>query len=57
MDEARARRLTLIACILGSSIVFVDPTVVNLALPSLRACLRQSAEGYRRGVRQRARTS
>jgi hypothetical protein len=24
MDEARARRLTLIACILGSSIVFVD---------------------------------
>jgi hypothetical protein len=27
MDEARARRLTLIACILGSSIVFVDQTV------------------------------
>jgi EmrB/QacA subfamily drug resistance transporter len=36
MDEARARRLTLIACILGSSIVFVDQTVVNVALPSLR---------------------
>jgi MFS family permease len=35
MDEARARRLALIACILGSSIVFVDQTVVNLALPSL----------------------
>jgi EmrB/QacA subfamily drug resistance transporter len=39
MDEARARRLTLIACILGSSIVFVDQTVVNVALPSLRADL------------------
>jgi EmrB/QacA subfamily drug resistance transporter len=36
MDEARAKRLTLIACILGSSIVFVDQTVVNVALPSLR---------------------
>jgi EmrB/QacA subfamily drug resistance transporter len=36
MDEARARRLTLIACILGSSVVFVDQTVVNVALPSLR---------------------
>jgi predicted MFS family arabinose efflux permease len=36
MDEARARRLTLIACILGSSIVVVDQTVVNIALPSLR---------------------
>jgi len=39
MDEARARRLTLIACILGSSIVFVDQTVVNVALPALRADL------------------
>jgi EmrB/QacA subfamily drug resistance transporter len=36
MDETRATRLTLIACILGSSIVFVDQTVVNVALPSLR---------------------
>lgn len=35
MDEARAKRLTLIACILGSSIVFVDQTVVNVALPAL----------------------
>jgi len=32
----RAKRLTLIACILGSAIVFVDQTVVNVALPSLR---------------------
>ncbi|HEY0345359.1 MAG TPA: MFS transporter [Solirubrobacteraceae bacterium] len=27
------------ACVLGSSIVFVDQTVVNIALPSLRADL------------------
>jgi EmrB/QacA subfamily drug resistance transporter len=39
MDEARAKRLTLIACILGSAIVFVDQTVVNVALPALRADL------------------
>jgi EmrB/QacA subfamily drug resistance transporter len=45
MDEARARRLTLIACILGSSIVFVDQTVVNLALPSLRADLDATLAG------------
>lgn len=36
MDDARTRRLTLIACILGSAIVFVDATVVNVALPALR---------------------
>lgn len=42
MDEARAKRLTLIACILGSGIVFVDQTVVNLALPALREDLRAS---------------
>ncbi|HEV2775300.1 MAG TPA: MFS transporter, partial [Solirubrobacteraceae bacterium] len=39
MDEARAKRLTLIACILGSAIVFVDQTVVNVALPALRTDL------------------
>ncbi|MFP5363667.1 MAG: DHA2 family efflux MFS transporter permease subunit [Thermoleophilia bacterium] len=39
MDEARARRLTLIACILGSAVVFVDGTVVNVALPALRVDL------------------
>ena len=42
MDDARAKRLTLIACILGSSVVFVDGTVVNVALPALRADLRAS---------------
>ena len=31
-----ARRLTLVACILASSIVFVDGTVVNVALPSIQ---------------------
>ncbi|MGI9098565.1 MAG: MFS transporter [Solirubrobacteraceae bacterium] len=36
MDEARTKRLTLVACILGSAIVFVDQTVVNVALPALR---------------------
>jgi EmrB/QacA subfamily drug resistance transporter len=36
VDDARAKRLTLIACILGSAVVFVDQTVVNLALPALR---------------------
>jgi EmrB/QacA subfamily drug resistance transporter len=36
MDESRVKRLTLIACILGSAIVFVDGTVVNVALPALR---------------------
>ncbi len=34
--DARAKRLTLLACILGSAIVFVDGTVVNVALPALR---------------------
>jgi EmrB/QacA subfamily drug resistance transporter len=45
MDEARAKRLTLIACILGSAIVFVDQTVVNVALPALRDDLDASLAG------------
>jgi EmrB/QacA subfamily drug resistance transporter len=36
---ARQKRLTLLACILGSSIVFIDGTVVNVALPAIRADL------------------
>jgi EmrB/QacA subfamily drug resistance transporter len=32
----RSKRLTLIAAILGSSIVFIDGTVVNVALPPIR---------------------
>jgi EmrB/QacA subfamily drug resistance transporter len=33
---AASRRLTLIAAILGSSIVFIDGTVINVALPSIQ---------------------
>ena len=33
---AASTRLTLIAAILGSSIVFIDSTVVNVALPSIQ---------------------
>ncbi|HET9094960.1 MAG TPA: MFS transporter [Solirubrobacteraceae bacterium] len=35
----RAQRLTLIACILGSSAAFLDATIVNVALPAIRASL------------------
>ncbi|HEX3873506.1 MAG TPA: DHA2 family efflux MFS transporter permease subunit [Solirubrobacteraceae bacterium] len=35
-------RLVLIACVLGSAVVFVDSTVVNIALPALRSGLRAS---------------
>jgi len=34
--EARTARLALLAAILGSSIVFVDSTVVNVALPAIQ---------------------
>ena len=33
------KRLTLAACILGSTIVFVDSTVVNVALPAIQSDL------------------
>ena len=36
MPDPRAKRLTLIACILGSAVVFVDGTVVNVAIPAIR---------------------
>ena len=39
MAGSREKRLTLIACILGTGIVFLDGTVVNIALPALRADL------------------
>ena len=41
MDDASrsARRWTLVATILGSSLTFIDGTVVNVALPSLQADL------------------
>jgi EmrB/QacA subfamily drug resistance transporter len=36
MADARTKRLTLLAAILGSAVVFLDGTVVNVALPSIR---------------------
>jgi EmrB/QacA subfamily drug resistance transporter len=36
MQDARTRRITLVACIVGSGIVFLDSTVVNVALPAIR---------------------
>ena len=34
--DARTKRLTLIACVLGTAVVFLDGTVVNVALPAIR---------------------
>ncbi len=36
LNEGTRKRLTLVACILGSTIVFVDSTVVNVALPAVQ---------------------
>ena len=36
MSEGRRKRLTLIATILGSQVVFLDATVVNVALPAIQ---------------------
>src|SRR4051812_1742688 len=36
MASDRSKRLTLIAAILGSGVVFLDGTVVNVALPAIR---------------------
>ena len=53
MADARTKRLTLIACILGTAVVFLDGTVVNVALPAIRDDLdtrpRRAAVG-RRGL-------
>jgi EmrB/QacA subfamily drug resistance transporter len=37
--DARTKRLTLFACILGSGIALVDGTIVNVALPAIRGDL------------------
>jgi EmrB/QacA subfamily drug resistance transporter len=37
VPDARAKRLTLMASIVGSWVVFLDQTVVNVALPAIRA--------------------
>src|SRR3989442_10107287 len=36
IGESAQKRLVLVACILGSSIVFIDGTVVNVALPTIQ---------------------
>jgi len=41
-SDASVKRLTLIACILGSGIVLLDGTVVNVALPTIQRGLRFS---------------
>jgi EmrB/QacA subfamily drug resistance transporter len=38
-DRAATKRVALLAAILGSGIVFLDGTIVNVALPSIRASL------------------
>jgi EmrB/QacA subfamily drug resistance transporter len=38
-SESSVKRLTLIACILGSGIALLDGTVVNVALPSIQRAL------------------
>ena len=37
--DERTKRLTLIACIMGSGIVLLDGTVVNVALPTIQRAL------------------
>ena len=34
-DDARVKRITLVAAIMGSGVVFLDGTVVNVALPAI----------------------
>src|SRR5947208_16168684 len=38
-DERSRKRLTLVACILGSGIALLDGTVVNVALPTIQRSL------------------
>jgi EmrB/QacA subfamily drug resistance transporter len=37
--DARTKRIVLVASILGSGVVFLDSTIVNVALPAIRASL------------------
>jgi EmrB/QacA subfamily drug resistance transporter len=39
VSDARTKRIVLLASILGSGIVFLDGTIVNVALPAIRADL------------------
>ncbi len=38
-SDASVKRPTLVACILGSGIVLLDDTVVNVALPTIQHAL------------------
>jgi EmrB/QacA subfamily drug resistance transporter len=38
-DEAMVKRITLVACIVGSGIALLDGTVVNVALPTIQRAL------------------
>jgi EmrB/QacA subfamily drug resistance transporter len=38
-DQAMVKRITLVACILGSGIALLDGTVVNVALPTIQRAL------------------
>src|SRR5450755_786292 len=38
-SDASVKRLTLVACILGSGIVLLDGSVVNVALPTIQRAL------------------
>ena len=45
MDPAARRRLVLVATILGSSMAFLDATVVNVALPTIEGNLHLGLAG------------
>ena len=38
-SDAMVKRVTLVACILGSGIALLDGTVVNVALPTIQRAL------------------
>ena len=44
-DAITARRLTLLACILGSGMAFLDGSIVGLALPAMKSDLQAGAAG------------
>src|SRR6266498_4940716 len=39
LSDSTRKRLILVACILGSTVVFIDSTVVNVALPPIQSDL------------------
>ena len=45
LSEATRKRLTLAACILGSSLAFIDGSVMNVALPAIDHDLHAGATG------------